>query len=175
MRRTPFARVFCLVLVLGVPACGDSSSTDEGGGPGNPTGTFSGTVTGVVTANLSGLATATRVPGTDRWGIALGVGEPQWISFLAGFDGFPPPGTYPVLSGVQSIQATEPTFSASFVAAAGTSSFTSSEGTLTITTSSTTRVAGSFQFTAERGTIGNPELVQIQGTFDAINYEGGGG
>jgi len=172
MRRTPFARVFCLALVLGVPACGGSSTDD--GGPGNPTGTFSGTVTGAVSANLSGQAAASMAGGAPHWGITLGVGEPQWITFLASGQR-PPPGTYPVVVPVQMIQATETVFSASFVAAAGTSSFSSSEGTLTITSSSSTRVVGSFQFTAERGTVGNPEWVQIEGTFDAINYEGGGG
>jgi len=168
MTRTPFTRTFCLALVLGAAACG-GSSTDEGG-PGNPTGTFSATVTGAASANLSGEAAASTVPGTGRWGITLGVGEPQWIVFLASGQR-PLPGTYPVLAPVLVFQMTEPAFSASVQ----TGGYSSMEGTLTLTSSSPTRVVGSFQFTAERGTVGNPEVVQVQGTFDAINYEVGGG
>lgn len=72
-------------------------------------------------------------------------------------------------------QGTATDFIASIVAEPGVSSYTSTGGTLTLDSSTSTRVAGSFEFEAVRGTVGNPQVVDVEGTFNATNQEPAGG
>ena len=167
MKRTPLLRLSFLAILVSLPACGsDPAANDD---MDNQPGTFSATVTGHVSATVSGLAAATGGAGFGGWGIALAPGGPQSITMVTPGNNRPPAGTYPIIVSVQAVGATSTVFFASFVADSGSSSYSSTEGTLTIQSSSATRVVGSFSFEARRGTVGNPQIVNVQGTFNATN------
>jgi len=170
MKRTPLLPLACLALLLFLGACGSDSSSN----PTDQPGSFTATVTGDFTADLSGLATSTGGSGTGGWGIVLGPGSQQSITILTPGNDRPAAGTYPIMRGVQAITAPGTPFAASLTVAAGTGSFSSSEGSLTITSSSSTRVVGTFYFEADRGTVGNPEIVNVEGSFSTQNFAVGG-
>lgn len=172
MKRSLLPWLSCLSLLLLLPACG-SNTTAADGNDAQP-GTFTATVTGHVSATLSGVAAATGGASTGGWGVVLPPGGPMSITLVTPGKDRPPAGTYPIVEGVQAIGAEDTLFFASFSAAVGTSSYTSTGGTLTIQSSSATRVVGSFTFEAMRGTVGNPEIVSVQGTFNATNTTPGG-
>ncbi len=165
-------RIACVILALtlALPAC-DSDSTPPGG---NQPGTFSATVTGTVAATLSGIAASGGAAASGGWGIALGPGDPQSITLLASGNDRPPAGTYPIVVFAQGGTAGGTAFVASIVAEPGVSSYTSTGGTVTLSSSSASRVAGSFAFAAQRGTVSNPQNVDVTGTFDATNAPTGG-
>jgi hypothetical protein len=167
MKRTPFLRLSCLVILASVSACGsDPAASDD---ITNQPGMFTATVTGHVTATVSGLAASTGGTSTGGWGIAMAPGGSQSITMVTPGNDRPPPGSYPIVQSIQAMGATGTSFFASFVADLASSSYTSTEGTLTIQSSSATRVVGSFSFEARRGTVGNPQIVNVQGTFNATN------
>lgn len=158
-------RFSCLALLLALPACGDSTPTN-----GDLPGTFSATVTGTVSATLTGTAVSTGNAATGGWGLVLGPGSPQVITFVTPGNDRPSPGTYSIIAFVGGAPSTEPVFVASIVAEPGVTSYTSTgNGTLTIESSSAGRVSGSFSFEAARGTVGNPSIVNVTGTFDSTN------
>jgi hypothetical protein len=169
MKGLPLLRFSCSALLLLLPACESSPTAEDDNGNDAQPGTFSATVTGHVSATVSGVAAATGGASTGGWGIVLAPGGPQSITIVTPGRDRPPAGTYPIVVSVQAIGATSTVFFASFVAAPASSSYTSTEGTLTIQSSSATRVVGSFSFEAMRGTVGNPEIVNVQGTFNATN------
>ena len=166
--RSPLSRATYLVLLLALGGCGDSA-TDV-----NLPGSFSATVTGTVSATLSGVAVSTGSSATGGWGIVLPPGGAQSITLATPGNDRPPPGTYPIVVFAQGGPTTGTVFIASIVAEPGVTSYTSTEGTLTIASSTDTRVAGSFNFEARRGTVANPSVVNVTGTFDATNTVIGG-
>jgi hypothetical protein len=174
MKGLPTLRLSCLALLLLLPACESSPTAGDDNGNGDQPGSFSATVTGHISATVSGVAAATGGASTGGWGIALAPAGPQSITIVTPGRDRPAAGTYPIVEGVQAIGAEDTLFFASFVAAVGTSSYTSTGGTLTIQSSSATRVVGSFNFEAQRGTVGNPQIVNVQGTFNATNTTPGG-
>jgi len=172
MKRSPLHWLSCLSLLFFLTACG-SDTTAADGDDAQP-GTFTATVTGHLSTALSGVAAATGGAVTGGWGVVMPPGGPMSITLVLPGKNRPPTGTYPIVEGVQALGSEDSLFFASFSAAVGTPSFTSREGTLTIQSSSATRVAGSFSFEAMRGTVGNPEIVRVEGTFNATNTTPGG-
>jgi hypothetical protein len=162
--RSPLSRVCCVIVMLALAGCGDSATDIT-----NLPGSFSATVTGTVSATLSGVAVSTGSSATGGWGIVLPPGGAQSITLATPGNDRPPPGTYPIVVFAQGGPTTETVFIASIVAEPGVTSYTSTEGTLTIASSTDTRVSGSFNFEARRGTVGNPSVVNVTGTFDATN------
>ena len=162
--------VFSLALLPLLLGCDSSPAGDDPGGAAGA-GTFNANVTGHVTNSFSGEANS--APGAPSgWGIALGTGAPPSIVITTFESERPSVGTYPIVESVLAPGASETVFFASFVAEPGTGSYTSTSGTLTIQSSSASSVVGSFSFQAQRGTVGNPLVVNVQGTFNATNRGG---
>lgn len=85
----------------------------------------------------------------------------------------PGTGTYPIVNFVDEDFEDIPAGSFAAVAYGGSSAYyVSTGGSLTLTTSSSNRVAGTYSFTARGGTIVDDELVEtdvtVQGTFNAV-------
>jgi len=157
-------------MVLALAACGDSDPTGI-----DQTGSFNANVTGTVTATLSGVAAASGGSTTGGWGIAFAPGATQTITLVAVGRDRPSPGTYPIVEFSQGGATADYVFVASIVAEPGVGSYPSTGGTVTIESSSTSRVTGSFTFEAERGTVASPSTVQVVGTFNATNISPGNG
>ncbi|GEM_PF-2814033 len=159
-----------LVLLPLLLGCDSSPTGDDPGGLA-AAGTFNANVTGHVTTSFSGEANS--APGAPRgWGIALGTGAPPSIVITTLESERPAAGTYSIIESALAPGASETVFFASFVAELGAGSYTSTSGTLTIQSSSPSSVVGSFSFQAQRGTVGNPLVVNVQGTFNATNRGG---
>ena len=173
MKHATITWLACLALLLSLPACDSTDSDDNGSG--NQPGTFSATVTGAVSASLSGVAVSTGSAITGGWGIVLAPGSAQSITILTPGRDRPPEGTFPIVVFIQGGGGTAVQCIASIVAVPGVSSYTSTGGTLTIESSAATRVTGSFSFAAQRGTVGNPQNVEAEGTFNATNTPVTGG
>ena len=172
-------RAAALVVAVALTACRDST------GPGF-TGEFSGNVTGGHTQSLKGDAffgLGNVVEGSASGfsivlleGSALGQNDDLIMISRAQGDR-PAVGTYPIVSG-----EADPPASSEFVAvwfpATGeeiNGTFTGTGGSLTITSSASARLRGTFEFNATGGFDADPETilqVTVTGTFDAVHIDG---
>src|SRR5688572_21628394 len=174
MRKYMASRGFAaLALALVVSACRDST------GPGL-TGDFSGDVTGDQTKSLEGDAFFSfgSVFGEPETGFALlllegsALGEnDDFILIGRSSDARPGVGTYDIVDSEGSPTASE--FVAIWFPATGEEidgEFVSTGGTLTITSSTSRRLRGTFEFDATGTMCDNPTLmdVTISGDFDAV-------
>lgn len=178
MRRYSFHLFLSLLLALTFTSC-DSDDNGDGDGNGNGNG---GTVVGDADVNVSGALdssfSGSAVFGVDEdntsFSLALFEGgfvtgtTPTGELVAIGRDGGrPDEGTYDL--GVTDNQVT---FVGAYVSSlsdpTGATFVSSESGTLTITSSSSDRVAGSFSFTGQAisgtGSVGE---VTVSGTFDA--------
>lgn len=150
----------------------DSGPTGQDDSPDSPSaGTFNANVTGHVTTTFSGEANSVR-GGSGGWGISLGTGAPPFIAITTLENERPAVGTYPIVEAVLAPGTPGTAFFASFVSDPAVGSYTSTSGTLTIQSSSASSVVGSFTFQGQRGTVGNPLIVNVQGTFNTTNRGG---
>ena len=176
-----FRAATALVVALGLVACRDST------GPGL-TGEFTGNVTGDHTKSLEGDAFFgfgnDGGPSESGFslvlleGNALGQNDDLIMISRAQSDR-PTVGTYAIVSG----EAGEP-LSSEFVAvwfpATGeeiNGLFTGTGGSLTITSSASSRLRGTFEFDATGSFDTDPEAildVSVTGTFDAVHIEASG-
>lgn len=175
MRKYMASRGFAaLALALVVSACRDST------GPGL-TGDFSGDVTGDQTKSLEGDAFFSfgSVFGEPETGFALLLLEGSALGDNDDFiiigreqEGRPAVGTYPIADQDGTPAASE--FTATWFPATGENvdgQFFSTGGTVTITSSSSRRLRGSFQFDAIGTLDSDPETfleVTVTGSFDAV-------
>ena len=164
-----------LALALVVGACSDDST-----GPGL-TGDFTANVTGEQTKSLEGDAffsfgSIFGDPGTGfalllLEGSALGDND-DFIIIGRQQEGRPPVGTYPIADQDGAPAASE--FIATWFPATGETvdgEFFSTGGSVTITSSSSRRLRGTFQFDATGTLDANPTTlldVSISGSFDAV-------
>jgi hypothetical protein len=140
-------------------ACSESPTDGSGGGDGNETGSFSASVAGAVTRTFQGPAVFTSEPG--EWA-GLALGTPGVNLIIIGRHGHsrPATGTYPINDGGNN------GWYASYHSDTHPAAFFTGEGQLQITSSTATRVQGSFTFTAFQWA--DPMVqVTLTGTFDA--------
>jgi hypothetical protein len=169
MSRALLALAATVLLIAQLAGCDGGGSTDDDDGSGGvQPGTFTATVDGDFTASLSGRAVSTGFGGT--WGIVLAPGESQTITLTTTGVGRVPPGTYAIRRNEldNPVQAGE--FYGSIVLEAGSSWYVRT-GTLTVTSSTSASVAGTFSFTADRF-VGDGEEVSIEGAFSTTNTGG---
>lgn len=168
MTRLLLTGAVALLVITSLAACDSGGSNDDDNGNGGvQPGTFSATVQGHASASLSGTAVTTGI--TGQWGIVLPPGGTQTITLVTTGTGRPPEGTYVIRrSSLEDgpVQAGE--FFGSVVLG-GSVSYSARTGTLTLTMSTPSRVAGTFSFTATR-LVG--EDVTVEGSFDATNTGG---
>src|SRR5688500_6861281 len=178
MRKYMASRGFAaLALALVVSACRDST------GPGL-TGDFSGDVTGDQTKSLEGDAFFSfgSVFGEPETGFALLLLEGSALGDNDDFiiigreqEGRPAVGTYPIADQDGTPAASE--FTATWFPATGENvdgQFFSTGGTVTITSSSSRRLRGSFQFDAIATLDSDPETfleAAETGSFDAVSVD----
>ena len=138
------AMVMAGLLVAG---CGDST------GPKTTSGNFSGTLTGDLTGTRSGKAVSSTTG--DGFVVVLAGANASDFSFSLFFDARPTPGTYTINEDVfGGISVND-----------GDDEYDAYEGTVTITTSTTTVVSGTFDVTME--SIYTGETVTFKGSFSA--------
>ncbi|MEP0548731.1 MAG: hypothetical protein ABJF88_17480 [Rhodothermales bacterium] len=175
MLRLSFRLLFTLLLVLPLAAC-DSDGDGDGDGDGNGNGTNIGSSSVTVSGGFSSSFDGSAVFGVAEDGSSFSIGifegalptsgnlNGELVAFGRNGDR-PSPGTY-------SFDPSDMDFTAAYVSDfANTTSGTflgSSSGTLTITSSSSDRVAGSFTFTGQAISGGGPVgAVTVAGTFSA--------
>lgn len=158
---------FVLAAVLALSACGgDSSPSGPGGGGGGGTGTtnLSATIDGVAWS----AASQTIVVGTST--------EPGQLSFLGSsitnpvgalsinLGRIPGPGTYPL--GVNVFTASGGSATVSFGATSANTPLDGASGSITFTSISSTRAAGTFAFVAKPLVGSGDPIVVTNGAFD---------
>lgn len=170
MLRISFRLLFTLLLVLPIAAC-DSDGDGDGNGNGGNIGSATVTVTGDVQDSYSGSAFFTVDPDdTDiDFGLALfdgaiaTAGQGRFVA-IGGEGDRPAAGTYPLNTGTSVYGGAY----ANFTSQTNFRSVVAESGTLTITTSSSTRLAGSISFTGSVVTqTGTSGTASVEATFDA--------
>lgn len=156
--------IWPLVAALALLGCGDSGTSPQ------DTGTFEATVSGDYAVELQGAAEFGIYHG-EGFGVALAPGDPHHLLGLGHHaQARPAAGTYTV-SPPDNAQE----FFAMFLrdTPQGLWGLASEEGEVNITTSTASRVEGSFNLVA-RGFMGGdtPSQVQIEGTFSATCARG---
>ena len=155
-----------LVALLIVVNSGCDSSESGDGEPSLRPGTYTAKVTGLTETTMSGSAFFTGA--TTSWGLALGVGSTETITFLSTTKERPGVGTYEIRRASQADgPIREGQFSASLVLSGG--SYSAFEGTLMVTRSEVNRLEGSFSFKADQR-VG--QVLEVQGSFNASNPSG---
>lgn len=170
MPRSFFTILTALLLTIALAGCDGGGSNDDDDDGGVQPGTFTASVEGDVTTSLSGSAVSTAIGNT--WGIVLAPGQPQNMTFITSGVGRPPAGTFVIRRNELNnpVQAGE--FYGSIVLELGAaSSWFVRNGTLTLTSSTTASVAGTFSFTADRF-VGDGQEVTVEGTFNTTNTGG---
>lgn len=156
-----------MAVLLVLPACDNDGSDDDNNGL--QQGTYTATISGATNTDLSGIAASAGNAAAAGWGLALGSAGAGIIFTSAGDR--PGNGTYTIvpISQASSLGANQFTATAAVV---GTSDqYGSTMGTLTIESSSSTRVEGRFSFTAESiFTAG--QTVTVSGNFNSTNVDG---
>jgi hypothetical protein len=140
-------------------ACSESPTDGSGNEDANSAGSFTASVSGAVTRNIQGPAGFSSKPG-EVAGVVLGMPGVNMITITRYGSGRPATGTYPITDGGNN------GFHATYSSDAHPAAFFSGEGQLQITSSSATRVQGSFTFTAFQWA--DPAVqVTLTGTFNA--------
>jgi hypothetical protein len=125
----------------------------------NTAGSYTASVTGAVTRNIQGPAVFTSRPG-DLGAVGLGTPGGNMILISRYGSGRPGTGTYAITDGANN------GWHASYHSDTHPAAFFSGEGQLKITSSTPTRVQGSFSFTAFQWA--DPAVqVTLTGTFNA--------
>lgn len=185
--RRPVRKLATVLAAVGLMACGsDDGGTGLGPDDDDVGGSFSATISGDVNADISGFAvqgqtTVDPDTGDQGWAAFLGRGEDQGDAadavFFVRLGARPAQGTY-ALEDIADGTGVETGEFAGFVAlglGSQTVQFSgfSLSGTLTITSSSPDRVAGTFDFQASGfDPTQNPpaeQVVSVSGTFDAVS------
>jgi hypothetical protein len=170
MSRVLSVVALCLAVTVMLSSCDSGGSDGDDNNKNNSPGSFSATITGHVSASLAGVAVSTGSAGTGGWGIVFGPGKLETMTLVAAAEDRPSSGTHPIVAFNETSSTTpEIEFFGSVVLENGTASYSTKSGTLTITSSSSTRVEGSFNFTAERF-VG--QEITVTGTFSATNTGG---
>lgn len=144
--------VLALVLALVLSACGSDDPTGPGEGA---SGTFQATLSGDVTASLTGGAMFTTVPG-EAFVLNFSTGDASGSMGIE-LEELGRPGT-------GTIQLGSSTSGAYGYGVVGNTLFFSESGSVTITSSSSTALVGTFQFEAQTPTA---DEITVTGTFSA--------
>ncbi|MGB8223750.1 MAG: DUF6252 family protein [Polyangiales bacterium] len=166
MMRVP-KRVLLLIVLVAV-GCGDSAGGGGGaGGTGNPGGmSFSASVDGQSWAADEGTISVTGNPAAPSLGtiVISGADIATGRSLILALSFVSAPGTYPLGVNV----GTTPGGTASVTASPDSwlTPLSGGAGTVTITVRTTTRIAGSFSFTADPLVGGGPATVVSNGKLD---------
>jgi hypothetical protein len=174
MARISFRLLFTLLLVLPLAACDSDSDGDgdgDGGGNGPNIGSSTVTVTGDVQASYSGSAFFTVDPDDSDvdFGLALfegaitTAGQGRFVA-IGGEGSRPAVGSYPLDTGSSVYGGAY----ADFTDQTNFRSVVAESGTLTITSSSSDRIAGSISFTGSVVTqSGIGGTASVEATFNA--------
>lgn len=172
MKRFSLYALFSLFLILSFAACDSADDGDGDGNGGGVLGDANVTIDGDVEGSLSGSAVFGMDAPNNNFGIALFEGDfiatPTGEFVFIGYEGGRPgEGEYQISNdesdsvfvGVYTSDASNPT---------GGTLISAQNGTLTITSSSSDRVVGSFTFTGPvfSGT-GTQGTATVAGSFDA--------
>jgi hypothetical protein len=158
-------------LAFGVTACGSDGPTGNNGNGGN--GTFNGNISGAITKSVTGEAVFGTSAVNDGFGLFLG-NENDGFIFGREIAGILSVGSHTVYDLVEGDEAEAPA-----TALLGVIGITHNGadyicmpdgGTVTITTSSSSRLAGNLNVTAECITTGStaPLAITITGSFNAV-------
>ncbi len=165
MRTLPFVLLLMLLLVSGCDSNGSNGDDDDTQGQ---TGSFTATVTGAVSASLQGTATfgasAAGQDSADGFGLVMGSSSVNPEIVFGSAQPRPGTGTQTVINFVESGSATSGQVFATYTR--GTVVYGSVSGTLRLTESSDSEVAGTFEFEAIN-LINPTETVTVSGSFDA--------
>jgi hypothetical protein len=162
--------LLCATLVA--VGCGSDSPSDEGNNNGNNNnnaGSFQVTVSGATSASFSGVAV---------FGSLTGQGFAMTLSSLDGQSGLVVyraaagrPGTGTLQLG--NLTTTTELWATGFLAN-GSISFTSTSGTINISTSNNGSLVGTLQFQGQGNVNGTPGNVTVNATFNATCASGAG-
>lgn len=165
MRRHTFMRsAFLFTTVFAFAACGDDD--DNGTGPGNG----NGEEIGELDAEVSGLVDETVTGGAlifvdadGSWTLAMGEQEDEDGSaiWFGGEGGRPTTGTHTF--------DLDSDWGAFYIHGPSGDLYLAEEGVLTVTHSSSSRLAGSFEFTAAH--FEGTGDVTVEGSFDAVDVD----
>lgn len=165
MKRTLQLSILCSLLLVTMTGC-DSGGGGEDDIPSSAM-TFQATVSGAISTSLSGTALSGGPENNSGWALVLGViptagknGDGGSITFGRAEGNRPGTGTYSV-NGVE-----ESGSDIYGIAILGSTAYTATSGSFVVTSSSSTNVKGTFNFTASNGS----ESVTIEGGFNATNY-----
>jgi hypothetical protein len=168
--------LFSLLLIFTFTAC-DSDGDDgdgNGNGNGNTVGDSEVMVSGAVTDSFSGGAIFGADDDGSDFGLALfegnlatgGLPSGAFVAF-AREEGLPPEGTY-ALGEEDGDMVISGGYASDFSGIIGATIVASESGTITITSSSSDRIAGSFSFTGPaENSSGELGEATVSGTFDA--------
>lgn len=152
-----------LGLLLLLPACDSSKSDSDSSGK-----SFDAKVTGARTAEFGGSALAVESHDVGvSWGVSLTDLDTGYKILFAWDAATPATGTYSIAGS-----STSSSFEALLILDDLLGQYVGTGGTFTITSSSDTRVVGSFSFTAEYGGLDQVKAgteVSVTGTFSSSN------
>jgi hypothetical protein len=159
-------------LALSVVACGSDGPTGNDGGN-NGVGSFSGQITGALTKSITGQAVFGTSAVNDGFGLVLG-NEDDGIILGRELAGLLAVGVHDVFDLANGEEEDAP--AADLIGVIGLTIngadhiCAASGGTVTVTSSSATRMAGSLNITAECVTTGSqaPKAITITGNFSAV-------
>lgn len=170
----PSITVCMAAVILFAAGCGDDDPTSPvPGGNGNQdpipngVGLFSVAVSGAHTASGSGSAISVTTESQPGWGMIMNTTTGDRVSAFAvstPAGGLPEPGTYPMINAITQTNPEAGEFEAALLV--GGTSYVPTGGSITIISSSSSTVDGTFDFSAI-AVLDQSQTITVRGSFNS--------